>query len=296
MPDTPFFDADPAPEAPRPDVSVVLPAFNEEKYLPPLLQSLRDQRTDFSIEIIVVDDNSTDRTREIAREFGATVIPNTDKLDVVGMRNLGMKRSRGRCIMLTDADSAYSRRYIQRLCAPILREGSITDVTLALWQGPLERKYAVYPDGPVPRSYLFFLRRAPWFMVGVKTPIRPLRILAEWARAGFMRNPFTIPGGGVRTGMIVVRREIMEQVGGQKGKFGSHEDTVLCHECYAVARRCLWVGGCITWFSSRRYWPKPGWRWLRLMLTKPFRSVFRLFRRRPKVSEEAGYSRPVSPR
>ncbi len=54
-------------------VNVIIPARNEEHNLPTLLRSLASQRVK-PLEIIVVDDGSTDRTAEIARQLGATVI------------------------------------------------------------------------------------------------------------------------------------------------------------------------------------------------------------------------------
>jgi 4,4'-diaponeurosporenoate glycosyltransferase len=57
-----------------PKVSIIIPARNEENRLPHLLRSLNDQPKDLIEEIIVVDDQSTDNTAEIARKFHAKVI------------------------------------------------------------------------------------------------------------------------------------------------------------------------------------------------------------------------------
>ena len=57
----------------RPDISIVIPARNEEQNLPTLLQSLSGQTLP-PIEILVVDDGSTDDTAEVARNFGAKVL------------------------------------------------------------------------------------------------------------------------------------------------------------------------------------------------------------------------------
>ena len=57
-------------------ISVVIPAFNEESYLPATLASLRDAISicRCEVELIVVDNESSDRTGEVARSFGATVV------------------------------------------------------------------------------------------------------------------------------------------------------------------------------------------------------------------------------
>lgn len=54
-----------------PKVSVCVVTYNQERYVRQCLQSLVDQATDFSFEVIVSDDCSTDRTREVIEEFAA---------------------------------------------------------------------------------------------------------------------------------------------------------------------------------------------------------------------------------
>lgn len=62
-------------------VSIVIPAYNEERNLPHMIESLRKLK-DFDLEIIVVDDGSRDKTAEVARSLGAKVVsysPNRGK-------------------------------------------------------------------------------------------------------------------------------------------------------------------------------------------------------------------------
>src|ERR1700694_3240124 len=71
------------PESPNPAVSIVIPARNEEANLTDCLQSLVSQ-TSVDFEIIVVDDASTDRTREIASSFGGVRAITAGPLDGEG--------------------------------------------------------------------------------------------------------------------------------------------------------------------------------------------------------------------
>ena len=55
------------PKPKRPFISVVVPAFNEENYLRRCLEALRNQNYKNNFEIVVVDNNSTDKTSQIAK-------------------------------------------------------------------------------------------------------------------------------------------------------------------------------------------------------------------------------------
>jgi glycosyltransferase involved in cell wall biosynthesis len=54
-------------------ISIVIPALNEEQFLPECLESLNGQEYCGDYEITVVDNSSTDDTSKVAREFGAKV-------------------------------------------------------------------------------------------------------------------------------------------------------------------------------------------------------------------------------
>lgn len=81
-------------------LSIVIPTYNEAVALPVLLKSISTQTLQ-PMEVIVADAKSTDRTREIAREFGAVV---TDGGMPGSGRNLGAKIATGDYILFLDAD------------------------------------------------------------------------------------------------------------------------------------------------------------------------------------------------
>jgi glycosyltransferase involved in cell wall biosynthesis len=100
-----------ATPAEHPQVSVIVPARNEEACLADCLQSLASQ-TGVSFEIIVVDDHSTDRTREIAMSFpGVRVIAAAPLSDGwTGKNNAvttGAAEARGQWLLFTDADTVH---------------------------------------------------------------------------------------------------------------------------------------------------------------------------------------------
>lgn len=81
-------------------LSVIIPTLNEERYLPRLLGSLHAQ-TGIDFEVIVADAGSTDHTRAIARQFGATVV--AGGMPGAG-RNRGAAAARGERYLFLDAD------------------------------------------------------------------------------------------------------------------------------------------------------------------------------------------------
>ncbi len=100
---------DPIP--PRPTVSVIVPARNEEASLGACLESIVAQ-TGVPFETIVVDDHSTDRTREIAASFSGVQIIEADPLPDgwTGKNNAvtaGARAARGEWLLFTDADTVH---------------------------------------------------------------------------------------------------------------------------------------------------------------------------------------------
>lgn len=93
-------------------ISVVIAAFNEEKTLPKCLDALTHQtfpRKDF--EIIVVDNNSKDKTADIAQSFGAVVIKEKKQGNTFAL-STGLKNATGEIIASTDADTIVSSNWL----------------------------------------------------------------------------------------------------------------------------------------------------------------------------------------
>ncbi len=87
-------------------ISVVIPAFNEELYVPATLSSLRVaiSACRCSAELIVIDNDSADRTPEVARAFGATVVHEAVH-NISRVRNAGVSVARGDVLAFVDADT-----------------------------------------------------------------------------------------------------------------------------------------------------------------------------------------------
>lgn len=96
-----------------PKISVVIPTFNEEENITPCLESLCSQTIPRSeYELIVVDGNSKDKTREYAEELADTVIIQTSKR-VGGARNDGVALAKADIVATTDADCLIPQEWLE---------------------------------------------------------------------------------------------------------------------------------------------------------------------------------------
>ena len=118
-------------EGPYPRVSVIIPARNEEKNLPRLLRSLREQDLQPD-EVLVVDDGSTDRTAEFARREGARVL--TSEPLPPGWRgkawacHQGARAAQGEVLLFLDADTFFLPGGYRRLLDTFLSVGGALSV------------------------------------------------------------------------------------------------------------------------------------------------------------------------
>ena len=94
-------------------VSVVIPAYNEEKYIGKALESLNKQIVKAD-EIIVVDNNCQDDTAIIARKLGALVV-SEEKQGMIHSRNKGFNSARYEIIARCDADVIVSKNWIKKI-------------------------------------------------------------------------------------------------------------------------------------------------------------------------------------
>jgi glycosyltransferase involved in cell wall biosynthesis len=90
-------------------ISIVIPAFNEERLLGGTLRSIQNgiapfKRRGWSVELIVCNNNSTDRTAEIATEAGAKVVFEPVN-QIARARNRGAEAATGKWLIFVDADS-----------------------------------------------------------------------------------------------------------------------------------------------------------------------------------------------
>lgn len=130
-----------------PRISLVIPAYNEERYLPRLLDSVDAARSRFSgdVEVIVADNVSTDATARCALERGCRVVTVTTR-NIGAVRNGGAREATGEVIAFVDADTRiHPDTFVavdEAMRDPRIVGGS-TGATLERWSVGLTLTYAM---------------------------------------------------------------------------------------------------------------------------------------------------------
>lgn len=139
------------------EVSIVIPAFNEEKYLPKLLTSLSKQDYTGKMEVIVVDGNSADKTLQVAKDFEGKIPQFTvlalKKRGISYQRNAGAQQAKYKYLLFLDADIILPQHFLTSL----LKKAKLNEqfvATANVWVA--ERDFL---------SYLFFVIMYPLFYV-----------------------------------------------------------------------------------------------------------------------------------
>ncbi|MFT5394174.1 MAG: glycosyltransferase involved in cell wall biosynthesis, partial [Gammaproteobacteria bacterium] len=126
-------------------ISIVIPAYNEEGGISSSIQNIRKATAavDYHVEILVVDDGSQDRTAELAKAEGITVITLPENQGYGAALKAGIRKSRHETIVIIDADGTYPAEHIPQLVELLgsydMVVGSRTGPNVA---APLMRKLA----------------------------------------------------------------------------------------------------------------------------------------------------------
>ncbi|MDE3143158.1 MAG: glycosyltransferase family 2 protein [Bacteroidota bacterium] len=110
-----------------PEVSVVIPAYNEEKNIVQTLHSLCNNVSTKSVEIIVVNNNSKDNTEALVLATGVRCV-NESKQGITAARNCGLANAKGKYILNADADSIYPKYWIEEMIKPLDENENIVSV------------------------------------------------------------------------------------------------------------------------------------------------------------------------
>jgi glycosyltransferase involved in cell wall biosynthesis len=178
---------------PSPLISVVIPAYNEEPFLPRCLDALKKQ-TFRDFEIIVIA-GGQDATASIARKFETIVIPQTNR-GIAGARQKGFAAASGAIIASTDADTVVPENWLESI-AELFRQHP--------GAGTVAGHFQLY-DGP---AFVRFWIRVSLNLMPVILKVVP----GLWNFGGFN---------------FAVKKDVFEKIGGFDMDRDFGEDIDLC--------------------------------------------------------------------
>jgi glycosyltransferase involved in cell wall biosynthesis len=184
-----------------PEVSVVIPAYNEEKNILRTLLALTSSTTTRPVEIIVVNNNSSDNTGALVTATGITCIHEA-KQGITAARNAGLAAARGTFVLNADADSIYPPHWIDEMTRP-LAAGNNVCITYG--------KFAFIPTGSTSRLSYFFYELAADSVRWVNKTFREEAVNVYGFNSGFRRQEgisvegFNHPPGANEDGWLAVK-------------------------------------------------------------------------------------------
>lgn len=220
------------------EISLVIPAFNEARYLPRLLETVQASvdASGFApdrIEIVVADNGSTDDTSSIAAAYGCRVVVAVPRM-IGAVRNSGARAARGRILAFIDADSQLHPGTVRAIERFFEDDTRIVGVS------------GVVPERDSPGI------KATWCLFA------SVSILLGFAR------PLSW-GECVPSGVVCCRREDWDVAGGYSERMLFAEDAWFLMVLKRLGRRrgqtVGWLGGVPAVFSARKFDEHGDWHY-----------------------------------
>ena len=191
-------------------LSIVIPAYNEERYLGKCLEAVFNEieKSNRDIEVVVVDNASTDKTSEIAKSFSGVKLVYEPKKGLSQARHSGYLASAGDIIANVDSDSTIPAGWIEKVFVEFSKNPNLVALS-----GPY-----LYPEMPRLTNFMIHV----YYFIGLIGHI--------------INHHFFKIGAMLQGGNFVLRRTALEKVGGYDTTIGFYgEDT-------DIARRIQKVG------------------------------------------------------
>ena len=142
----------------EPEISVMIPAWNEQNNIYRALSSLASSNTKRKVEIVVINNNSTDETQKVLETLGVRnyLQPNQG---TPFARQLGLEKARGRYHLCADSDTFYPPDWIDSMVAPMEEDINIVGVY---------GRYAFLPPKSNGRPFLWFYERVTGILIRLR--------------------------------------------------------------------------------------------------------------------------------
>lgn len=168
-----------------PLISIVIPAYNEEENILQTLLALCNNKTKWPFEIIVVNNNSSDRTQDLVNLTEIKCILET-KQGITIARNTGLANAKGKYILNADADTIYPIDWIEHMANPLITNNDIAAVY---------GRFSFIPIGKTGRFVYFFYEYLADFMRWINKTFRDEAMNAYGFNSGFRKEQGTAVDG-----------------------------------------------------------------------------------------------------
>ncbi len=213
------------PFSSEPRASIVIPVFNEFDRTYLCLASILERSGDVPYEVVVVDDASSDETRELQRVIsGARILRNETNAGFIEACNRGAETARGEFVVFLNNDTLVSRDWLARLLEPF-DEPDVGIVGAKL----------VFPDGRLQESGgIIFADGSGWNFGRGDDPAKP--------KYEFLYDAHYCSGA-----CLAVRRELFHKLGSFDARFAPmyYEDVDLAFAARAAGLRVVYQPACV---------------------------------------------------
>jgi len=226
-----------------PRISVVVPAFNEARFLPKLLETIEAARKAYRfdrslVEVVVADNGSTDGTRSIAEAQGCRVVRAAPRV-IAAVRNAGARAARGNVLAFVDADTRIHEQTFNAI-EDYFRDG---DAVAGVCGAVPERSSLPIALG--------------WSLVGAMTALTGFGLPLSFADC-------------MPTGVVCCRRDDWRRVGGYPEDWRFAEDAVFLLDLVRLGRRegrpWGWIHGAPATVSTRKFDEHGEWHFVTMPL------------------------------
>lgn len=148
------------------DLSIIIVNFNTGRFLEKCLNSiLKSKILDYSLEIFVIDNNSTDNSEKVVSKFkGINLIKNTENLGFAAANNIGIRKAKGRYILLLNPDTEVESKTFSEMIKFMDENPKIGAATCKVLLPQGEIDWASHRGFPTPwDAFCYFLRFSKLF-------------------------------------------------------------------------------------------------------------------------------------
>lgn len=200
------------------ELSIIMPAYNVEKYIVESIKSIVNQKSKYEYELIVVNDGSTDETENIIKAIDDEhiVLINQDNQGLSGARNTGLNNAKGKYVFFIDSDDVMEQNSIDLMMDAIIKNDA--DISIGGY-------YLFYDDS------------------NLKQIMKGIDKVVEDNPNEIIYNP------GFAWGKVY-KRELFYNVRFPLGAW--FEDTIICSVIYRKCKKMAKISDCV--YGYRQNW------------------------------------------